>query len=248
MNMTELPNSLEDAVVQAQASTIAALEAGYPRVAIELLFPELKAMPVARQFVTAFESYGAGLKIFFTDAGTAAWAKRDWAGLACKFGSLDVAGSRQTTTVEEQIEAEDQIYIFVSPTAVEIGPVEQICNAAGDRPVILLNPRLEDVAIIGIGYAARQIRDRFINTIEPCYYLRPLDDTLALTRMYPAPWQLWVEAEGGGGGGDWRPVAEALQKPDSEELENLIAQATGKPTTKGGFLGGLSEFIRALSR
>jgi hypothetical protein len=241
--MTELPNSLEDAVVQAQASTIAALAAGYPRVAIELLFPELKAMPVARQFVTAFESYGSSLKVFFTDAGTAAWAKRDWAGLDCKFGSLDVAGSRQTTTVEEQIEEDDQIYLFVSPTAVEIGPVEQICNAAGNRSVILLNPRLEDVAIIGIGYAARQIRDRFINTIEPCYYLRPIDESLALTRMYPDPWQLWVEA-----GGDWRSAAEALQKPDSEELENLIAAATGQQTAKGGFLGGLSEFIRALSR
>jgi hypothetical protein len=99
------------------------------------------------------------------------------------------------------------------------------------------------VAIIGIGYAARQIRDRFITTIEPCYYLRPIDESLALTRMYPTPWQLWVETEG-----DWRSAAEALLKPDSEELENLIAQATGQQTAKGGFLGGLSEFIRALSR
>jgi hypothetical protein len=241
--MAELPNSLEDAIVQAQVSTAEALKAGYPRVSIELLFPELKTMPVAQQFAQAFESYGPGLKIFFTDAGTAAWAKQAWSGINCKVGSLDVAGSRQTTTVEEQIEDEDQIYLFVSPTAVEIGPVEQICNAAGDRPVILLNPRLEDVAIIGIGYAARQIRDRFINTIEPCYYLRPLDESLALTRMYPAPWQLWVESAG-----NWQATSEALQKPDSEDLETMIAEATGQTATQGGFFGGLSQFIRALSR
>ncbi len=242
--MTELPNSLEDAIAESIISTQAAIAAGYPRVSIELVFPELRNMPLAQQFAEGFTSYGAGLKIFFTDAGTAAWAKRNWPNVPYKFGSLDVAGSRQTTTVEEQIESDDQIYLFVAPTAVEIGPVEQICNAAGDRPVILLNPRLEDVAIIGIGYAARQIRERFITTIEPCYYLRPIDDPLALARRYPASWQLWVEESAG----EWRSVEEVLQKPDSEELENMIARATGQQSKRGGFLGGIGEFIRALSR
>jgi hypothetical protein len=242
--MTELPNSLEDAIAESIVSTRAAIEAGYPRVSIELVFPELRNMPLAQQFAEGFISHGAGLKIFFTDAGTAAWAKRNWPDVPYKFASLDVAGSRQTTTVEEQVEEDDQIYLFVAPTAVEIGPVEQICNAAGDRPVILLNPRLEDVAIIGIGYAARQIRERFITTIEPSYYLRPIDDPLALTRRYPLPWQLWLEESAG----EWRSVEEALQKPDSEELENMIARATGNSSKRGGLLAGLGEFIRALSR
>ena len=38
---------------------------------------------------------------------------------------------------------------------------EALCNEAADRPVVLLNPQLEDVAVVGIGYAARQLRERF---------------------------------------------------------------------------------------
>ncbi len=242
--MTQLPNTLEAAIAQSQAATQAAIQAGYPRVAVELLFPELKPMPVAQQFADAFAESGSGLKIFFTDAGTAAWAKQNWPNVPFKFGSLDVAGTRQTTTVEEQIEADDTLYIFVAPTAVEVAPVEQICNAAGDRPCILLNPRLEDVATIGIGYAGRQLRDRFLTTIEPCYYLRPMEDTLALMRSYPHPWQVWLEQAG-----DWQVIGEDRDKPDAEKISTLVMTATGGQKPKsGGLLAGMGEFLKALSR
>jgi hypothetical protein len=248
--MPQLPKTLEDAIVQSQTATQTAMAAGYPRVSVELLFPELKAMPVAQQFVTAFAEYGAGLKIFFTDAGTAAWAKKNWTDIPpYKFGSLDVAGTRQTTTVEEQVEADDQLYIFVAPTSVEVAPVEQICNAAGDRPIILLCPRLEDAATVGIGYAGRQLRDRFLTTIEPSYYLRPLDETLALMRCYPDSWQVWIEQAGPEDLRIWAPIGEALTKPDSEKIEALVTAATGveKPKAKSLF-AGIGEFIKALNR
>jgi Domain of unknown function (DUF1995) len=242
--MTQLPNTLEDAIVQAQAASHAAIAAGYSRISVELLFPELKAMPVAQQFAEAFTPYGDGLKLFFTDAGTAAWAQKNWEATGAKFGSLDVAGSRQTTEADEQIEPDDRLYIFVSPTAVEVGPVEQICAAAGDRPCILLNPRLEDVATIGIGYAGRQLRERFLVTIEPAYYLRPIDDTLALMRDYPTPWQVWHEAAG-----EWRAIAEEQTRPDSERIEALLQQATGTQKPKSaGLFAEVGAFIRALNR
>lgn len=44
-----LPDSLEEAIVQAQSATKAALAAGYTRLSIEILFPELKVMPIAQQ-------------------------------------------------------------------------------------------------------------------------------------------------------------------------------------------------------
>jgi Domain of unknown function (DUF1995) len=239
-----LPNTLENAIAQAQVATQAAIQAGYSCLAVELIFPELKPMPIAQQFATAFEAqYGTGIKIFFTDAGTAAWAKSSWGEVPYRFGSIDVAGTRQTTTVEEQIAEDDTLYIFVAPTAVEIAPVEQICQAAGDRPVILFNPRLEDVAIVGIGYAARMLRDRFLKTIEPCYYLRPLDDTVALTRFYPTPWQVWLERSG-----TWQVIAEEMEKPDSERLDGILAAALGSDQKKTGWLTGLQQFLQALSR
>ncbi|WP_421658946.1 DUF1995 family protein [Leptothermofonsia sp. ETS-13] len=154
--MAELPKTLEEAIAQAQSATQAAIAAGYTRLQVELLLPELKPMPTALQYLPMFSNLGADLKVFFSDAGAAALARRDWAEVLCQIGSLDVAGSRQTTPVEELVTPEDKAFLFVAPSAVEISPVEQVCNAAGERPAILFNPRLEDVGTVGIGFAARK--------------------------------------------------------------------------------------------
>lgn len=236
--MTQLPNSLDDAIAQAQIATQAAIDAGYTRLQVDFVFPELKPMPIAEQFMTMFGDQK--LKIFFTDSGTAALAKREWSDTPYRIGSIDVAGSRQTTPVEEQVEPEDEVFLFVSPSAVEVGPVEQICNAAGNRPTILLNARLEDVAIVGIGYAARQIRARFLDTIEPCYYLRPLDDQSALTRFYPSPWQVWYSTDG-----EYRVIAEETERPDSERLDEIFTSLPGQQP-RSGFLTKLQRFLQAL--
>ncbi len=240
--MPELPNNLDDAIAQAQIATQAAIEAGYTRLQVELVFPELKPMPVAEKFISVFRDRGAGLKLFFTDSGIAALAKRDWGEIPHQIRSLDVAGSRQTTPVEEQVDPDDELYIFVSPSSVEVSPVEQICSAVGERPVILLNPRLEDVATVGIGYAGRQLRQRFLDTIEPCYYLRPLDDQSAILRCYPSPWQIWYATDG-----VYQLIAEEQDRPDSEKLDEIFAGALGQGA-KPGLFAGFQQFLKALGR
>lgn len=242
--MAELPQSLEQAIAQAQGATQAAIAAGYTRLQVELLLPELKPLPTALQYLPMFSDLGSGLKVFFTDAGAAALAKRDWKEVSCKLGSLDVAGARQTTPVNELVEPEDQVFLFVAPSAVEISPVEQACNAAGERPTILFNPRLEDVGIVGIGFTARKIRERFLNTFEPCYYLRPLDQAVLL-RCYPDPWQVWLEVDG-----TYKLIAEELLKPDSETLDKILIGASGSKETvkRGGFMSDLQRLLRALGQ
>jgi Domain of unknown function (DUF1995) len=241
--LTALPDSLEEAIVQAQASTQAALEAGYTRLSVEVLFPELKVMPIAQQFCQAFEAWGEGVKLFFTDAGTAAWAKKNWPDSSFQFRSVDVAGARQTTDATEHVTEGDKLYIVIASTAVEVGAVEQLCNQSGEVPVILLFPRLEDVSIVGIGYAGRALRERFLSTIEPCYHLRPIDDQVALTRFYPTPWQLWLEQEG-----RWNAIAEEYLKPDAERIDNLLAAALGADQKKRSIFEELQSFIKALGR
>ncbi len=241
--MAQLPSTLDDAIAQAQTATQAAIAAGYTRLQVELLFPELKPLPVAEKFVSTFAELGAGLKVFFTDAGTAALAKRDWGDVPFQISSLDVAGGRQTTSVEEYVDPDDQLYLFIAPSAVEVAPVEQICNAVGDRPIVLLNPRLEDVATIGIGYAGRQLRDRFLSNLESCYYLRPLDDQTALTRFYPSPWQVWLQTDG-----VYQAIAEERERPDSEKLDEIFAKALGGQAPKQSLFSNLQQFLRALGR
>jgi len=237
--MPELPQTLEDAIAQAKSATEAALAAGYSRLQVELLFPELKPMPVAEQFITLFTDLGPQLKVFFADAGAAALAKRDWGDPPFEIrGVMEKVGS---------IQPEDRAFVIVSPTPSEVAQVEKMAEQAGDRPFILLNPQLQDVAIVGIGYAARQLRKRFLNTIEVCYSLRPLENA-AVLRVYPSGWTVWLEkAEG-----EYELIVEQTEKPIGEDLERILDQATRSDrqavTNKQGLLATMQRFLRALSQ
>ena len=244
--MAELPKTLEEAIAQSCTATLAAIADGKNRLLVELVFPELKSMPVAWQFLPAFEDMGSQLKVFFPDAGAAALARRDWGEVAFKID--DIGSSR--TSVQGKIKPEDKVLLLVEPSAVEIAQVEQLCQAAGSRPVVLLVPRLEDAATVGIGYAARQLRERFIKTLESCYYIRPLEGA-ALFRCYPSPWQVWQETNN-----EYKLIAEVPQKPVGEALEQILATSSGSSTVtsdapkpkKAGLFTELQRFLRALSQ
>lgn len=246
--MTQLPTTLDEAIAQAKAATTAALNDGYTRLQVELVFPEiqLQAQSIAEQFIPLLQERGLQLKVFFPDTGAAALARRDWGEVPFKIADLGTSRS----PVESRLEPEDELFLLVSPSAVEVLQVQSLCNAVGDRPVILLNPRMGDVTTIGIGYAGRQLRDRFLNTIESCYYLRPLEGA-ALLRSYPAIWQVWLETKTG-----FQLITEQAEKPVGDALEQILLKATtpqaDAPQTvqpkRKGFLSNLQSFLRALSQ
>jgi hypothetical protein len=241
--MATFPETLEAAIAQAQNATQAALAAGYTRLQVDLAIPELKPMQPAYEFLSAFTQQADGWKVYFTDAGTAALARRDWGEVPFQIQSIDIAGSRQTSSVEELVQPEDQAFVFVAPSAVEVNIVEQIANAAGERPVVLFNPRLEDVSIVGIGYTARQLRERFLNTIEPCYCLKPLEG-IALLRAYPSPWQVWGETPQG-----YTLLAEELSKPTAERLDQILGEKFGtQQSPVRNVFSELQRILRALVR
>lgn len=246
--MPAVPTSIEEAIAQAKEAATNALNDGLTRLQVELLIPEiaLQAQMLALEFSSLFEQYGSGLKIIFPDTGAASLARRDWGEVTFKIS--DLGSSR--TPVEMKISSEDRAFLVVAPSAVEVNQIENLCNLAGDRPVLLLIPQLEDVAIVGIGYAARQLRDRFLKTIESCYYLRPLEGAVVV-RSYPSAWEVWLEKEDG-----YESVARESQKPMGEVLESIFAKATGNPkdsqdlpkSMKTGLLGNLQKFLKALSQ
>lgn len=248
--MAELPNTLDEAIAQAQNATKAALNDGYKLLQVELVFPEiaLQAQSIAQQFIPFIQELGLQPTVFFPDAGAAALARRDWG--ETPFRVTDLGSSR--SPVESRIKPEDQFFLVVSPAAVEVAQVEKLSTLAGDRPVLLLNPRLEDVATIGIGYAGRQLRDRFISNIQSCYYLRPLEGA-ALWRYYPGAWQVLLEESEG----EYKQIAEQPQKPMGDDLDRILMQATAadEPTSgtspqpkRKGFIAELQSFLRALSQ
>lgn len=245
--MTDFPKTLEQAIAQAAVATSAAIADGYTRLQVELVIPELKPMSVAEQFLADFTQFGAQLKVFFPDAGAAALARRDWGEVPFKI--VDI-GTR--SPLEEKIEPEDAALLFISPSAVEVERVEKLCELATECPIVMLNPRLEDVATIGIGYAGRQLRTRFLNNIESCYYLRPIEN-IAVFRSYPSQWQIWQEV-----GEDFQLIATQPTKPMGDEIDAFLYGGTSQSNTsdaanasgsrKPGILASMQRFLRTLSR
>ncbi|NLQ03650.1 DUF1995 family protein [Cylindrospermopsis raciborskii MVCC19] len=241
--LTELPKTLEEAIAQSRAAVKSALSDGKTRIQVELLFPELQFMPVAEQFLPLFTEYESRLKVFFADAGAAALARRDWSDIPFKI--MDI-GTGRAASSESKIQPEDEIFLFIAPTSVEVAQLEKLCQIIGERPFVMLNPRLEDSSVVGIGYAARETRRRFISTIESCYYLRPIDEQSALMRSYPGNWEIWLETDG-----EYRKIAELPQKPSGDEIDSILIKGqpeTGiTPSKRTSVLKSLQRFIKALS-
>ena len=227
-----LPNSLEDATEQAIAAVHQAIADGANLVIADLRFPELKAMPIAYEFAASFnQKYGKNWQAIFADAGAAALAKREWAEL-----EVSVRGVNEG---RRAIREEDQAFLLVEPTSVEVEQVEKLVKLAGDRPFVMFNPRLEN-SEVGLGLAARQMRNRFLSTFETAYYIKPLE-LGALWRCYPQTWQVWQQTDLG-----MEPMAEVSQRPSSDDIDRLFRQKTGKQS--GSFLGRLQQFFNALAR
>nr|WP_318731976.1 DUF1995 family protein [Roseofilum sp. Belize Diploria] len=248
--MTALPQTLDEAISQAKAATLQALEDGRRLIQVELVFPEiaLEAQKLAQDFIPILQEFGGQPKIFFPDTGAAALARRDWG--ETPFKVTDLGSSR--SPIDNKIDPEDESFLVVNPSSVEVGQVERLVNLAGDRPIILLIPKLEDVAVVGIGYTARQLRERLLSQIYSCYYIRPLEGA-ALYRCHPHPWQVWLETADG----SYTQIAEQPQKPVGEALDRILIRATtgenteeATPTQKrrGGIFGELERFIKALTQ
>lgn len=246
--MNTFPETLDIAVEQAKSATKAAIADGYKLIQVELVIPEiaLQSEALALEFANLFEDYGSGVKIMFPDSGASALAKRNWGEQTFKVTDM---GSR-FTPIETQISPEDEIFVVVCPSSVEVERAEKLSKLAGDRPVVFLIPQLEDVAIVGIGLAARQLRERFINNIYSSYYLRPIEGGTIL-RCHPSRWQIWLEKESG-----YELATELSTKPMGEDLERLMMQLTTsegegdrqQTRKKPGLLSNLQKFLKALSQ
>ncbi|MEO0769560.1 MAG: DUF1995 family protein [Cyanobacteria bacterium J06649_4] len=243
-----IPTTLPEATEQAKAATQAALQNGITRLQVDMAIPELKHQPIAKQFLDIFE--GQQFKVLFPDAGAAALARRDWENPEFVIRGLGELAA--------PVDPDDDSYLVVNPSSIEVDKVESLCNEAMDRPVVLLNPKLEDLAVVGIGYAARQLRERFLSQIETCYYVRSLDEA-ALYRCYPGPWQLWKEIAPN----EYEHIQDFSSRPSGEDIDRILygeesgekpVAGDGKPSSqsraprKKGLFAELQQFLRALSQ
>lgn len=230
--LPELPDDLAGAQAQALTAVQAALEAGYNRLQVEILAPDLKPDTLAYPFHQVFE---APFGFAFADAGAAALAKHRW-----EQPDWTVCGIREAGQIDDTVPL-----IFSMPTLVEIEAVEHLCdrrnsnvstNKSSDVPVLVINPILQDTGTAGVGLSGRRLRERFISTLEPCYFLQSLGNG-ALFRMFPHPWMVWELTDAG----QYQVIATLDAKPSGEELAQLFAGDEPESVWSG-----LKRFIRAL--
>ncbi|HAN47245.1 MAG TPA: DUF1995 domain-containing protein [Cyanobacteria bacterium UBA8156] len=219
-----LPQTLEEAAAAAVQATLEAIATGSNRLLVDIRFDEAKVLDIARPFAAAFrERYGDNWQPILADAGAAALAKREWADL-----NLNPRGVNEGRLA---VTPEAQAFLVVAPSSVETDRLEKLMELVGDRPAVLVNPRLEN-AEIGVGLAARRVRERFLNRFEPCYVLQPVMGG-ALLRTFGGPWQVWSVLEN-------QVLQEFGDRPSSDDLERVFRGP------QRSWLAQLQGFFRAL--
>lgn len=134
------------------------------------------------------------------------------------------------------VEDEDEVFVVVSPTnatgvAVITDLMKFVSRVGTTRPVICINPRLEDVpSAAGVmGTSGRDQRIQFIRRIHNPFYLRLLYSS---GTMYPlrgilyhrhrSPWQIWrhfVQDDTA----SYEKIADFQSHPDSSDITDAFA-------------------------
>lgn len=233
------PDSLETSISQAVAATKAAISDHKTLLKIDIAIPELKPLPVAQQYLSQLPDLGENVKVFFSDTGAAALARHQWQDITYELRGIE--------ELLEPVQPENEAFVFIAPTPVEVGKVEKICSQAGDRVCILFNPKLEDVSIVGIGMAGRSLRERFLNNIDSCYSFLPLERG-AVIRAYPSDWQVWW-AEGEEEGSEYQLLASEENRPSGERIGQILAPLMAtEDVRKPSLLDNMQQFWKALTQ
>ncbi|XP_064958937.1 probable adenylate kinase 5, chloroplastic isoform X2 [Musa acuminata AAA Group] len=174
----------------------------------------------------------------------------DW-GEYGALGTFINIGSIGAREVEEQ----DDLFILMAPqNAVGnciIDDMKAMTDAAGNRPVILVNPRLKDMpASSGIMQTmGREKRLEYAASFENCYFFRLLyyagtqyPIMGALRMSYPHGYELYRRIDESYGKEKYKLIATFPKRPTSEEIN---AAFEGKPRDREratgiwGFLSGI---------
>ncbi|KAA8497338.1 hypothetical protein FVE85_1067 [Porphyridium purpureum] len=175
------------------------------------------------------------VRVVLPDSGAAALLLRDWEKEGQDMSSLRIVGFENMLPAED-----DEAFIIAVPRASEVEQLERFVNEAAPmfsskaRPTIIINPDFVDMGVTGLGLAARQLRSRFLSTLESAFYLKSLPWGI-LIRAYPRLWAVYqddptVESQ-------FRLIAAQQTRPSSDELEEFLDAANPELAEKGG--GGL---------
>jgi hypothetical protein len=237
--MSELPKTYSEALEDCVRGVQRAAKAGKFRQEIALRSPGLDILDVVRYVAESLaEDPEYPPLILYPDAGAAALARKRLGEVNCTY---PIQGINQRMVDFEAYGA----VLLVEISMVEVEALEKLADACGARPYIILNSRLGEGGAVGIGLVGRQLRSRFLSTLETVFHLQPVEGG-AIYRSYPANWQVWKEnaqeAEG------YSLVSERGSRPTAEELSlDLYAAADRQNLLQTAWQAG-NRLLKALGR
>ncbi|MQM05921.1 hypothetical protein Taro_038736 [Colocasia esculenta] len=154
----------------------------------------------------------------------------------------------------KDVEDQDDIFILVAPqNAVGnciIDDLKGMTDAAGNRPVILINPRLKDLpGSSGIMQTmGRDNRLEYAASFENCYFFRLLyyAGTLypimgAIRMSYPSNYELYKRVDDASGTEKYTMLDTFAGRPTVDQINDTIeGKPRDKEKTAAGFWGFLS--------
>lgn len=236
--MSELPKTYSEALEDCVRGVQRAAQAGKFRQEIALRSPGLDILDVVRYVAQSLtKDPERPPLVLYPDAGAAALA-RQRLGEDCTY---PIQGINQRI-------ADFEVYgavLLVEISMVEVEALEKLADACGARPYIILNSRLGEGGAVGIGLVGRQLRSRFLSTLETVFHLQPVEGG-AVYRSYPSNWQVWKEnaqdAEG------YSLVSERGSRPTAEELSlDLYTAAERQSFLTTAWQAG-NRLLKALGR
>jgi Domain of unknown function (DUF1995) len=235
--MSELPKTYSEALEDCVRGVQKAAQAGKFRQEIALRSPGLDMLDVVRYVAESLaEDPERPPLVLYPDAGAAALARQQWG--ECPY---PIQGINQRIANFEAYGA----VLLVEISMVEVEALEKLADACGARPYIILNSRLGEGGAVGIGLVGRQLRSRFLSTLETVFHLQPVAGG-AIYRSYPSNWQVWKEnseeAEG------YSLVSERGSRPTAEELSLDLYTATDRQNLLQTAWQAGNRLLRALGR
>lgn len=150
--------------------------------------------------------------------------------------------------MEVAVRDDDDMFVVIGASAQELPDVERLVEAAGSRPVVFFNLKL-DVARGDLGLPAfprKDMHKRFLSKILPVYYLRTrtysrslkispylISYSGALYRVYPGKYQILLDTAKG----NYRRLETTEKRPALGEVRDVLTKGLEVDVPFKQFLG-----------
>ncbi len=232
---TPPPKSFQMCVEQAYISTKAAIEKGYRLLEVE--FPPLPSKALdngalgadvilsaqidhSREFARLFEGKKVAIVFadivernrFIQDTSFSATSKSSNIRFSALGGGFKGSWIERLWVKQEYVEdvtPEDEMFVVIGASAQELPDVQRLCIAAGDRPVVLFNLKLQTLrGDFGLpAFPSKDLHYSWLSKALPVYHVLPRSYTRTISRApflinysgclfrtYPGKWQVFCHS------------------------------------------------------